>query len=350
MDGNIEDLVLSGKLFEPKSRSSSPVRSRSPSPRIAQWPNDDSEFDYDSDAERRRAIEEKIAKQQDQQDSIGMGPGRTGVKGVIRDRNEAAEHARTKRAQGVDAMNRAMEKASLGGLTWAEEERLRVAEKAREEGQPAEAESRRAPLSKGRFGHLREVGERGYVQAVETEERSVWIVVHIYDPSLDRCAVLDETLSRLARLYPQTKFLRARAGALGFATSHNKPKPSLLSRPPFALHRTPSRKILVPGRYPSEDDDEDGDDEDSSGDEAKSNGGWEDDEVDTDVLPTLLVYRAGELIHSWIRVDWEAKMGIEELLRKHHILSDGGSDGNCGLPSDDDDDLIFSGSDDGYDL
>lgn len=123
----------------------------------------------------------------------------------------------------------------------------------------------------------------------------------------------------------------------------------------------------MPGRYPSEDDDEDGDDEDSSGDEAKSHGGWEDDEVDTDVLPTLLVYRAGELIHSWIRVDWEAKMGIEELLRKyvrhdistvkhtdrntrHHILSDGGSDGNCGLPSDDDDDLIFSGSDDGYDL
>lgn len=200
-DGNIEDLVLSGKLFEPKSRSSSPVRSRSPSPRIAQWPNDDSEFDYDSDAERRRAIEEKIAKQQDQQDSIGMGPGRTGVKGVIRDRNEAAEHARTKRAQGVDAMNRAMEKASLGGLTWAEEERLRAAEKAREEGHPAEAESRRAPLSKGRFGHLREVGERGYVQAVETEERSVWIVVHIYDPVR---LVTRLRLSRADRYYPHS--------------------------------------------------------------------------------------------------------------------------------------------------
>ena len=76
-------------------------------------------------------------------------------------------------------MNRAMEKASLGGMTWAEEERERLAEKAREEG---EEPSHRAPLSKGRFGHLREVGERGYVQAVESEDRNVWVVVNIYDP------------------------------------------------------------------------------------------------------------------------------------------------------------------------
>ena len=95
--------------------------------------------------------------------------------------------------------------------------------------------------------------------------------------------------------------------------------------------------------------------------------------MDTDVLPTMLVYRGGELIHSWVRVDWEANMGVEELLRRcvsyyvpsdkpstrsplvanrHHVLAEGGgSDGNCGLPSDDDgDDLVFSGSDDGYDL
>lgn len=107
-----------------------------------------------------------------------MGPGRTGVKGVIRDRNEAAGAARSRKAAEVDAMNRAMEKASLGGLTWAEEEAL----KAREEGREKEGTEKRIPLSKGRFGHLREVGARGFVQAVESEERSVWVVVHIYDP------------------------------------------------------------------------------------------------------------------------------------------------------------------------
>lgn len=346
-DGNIEDLVLSGKLFQPASRSSSPVRSRSPSPTPAPWPKEDEDYDYDSDAERRRAIEARITSQQREEDSIGMGPGRTGVKGVIRDRKEAQSLARTKRAQEIEAMNRAMEKASLGGLTWAEEEQLRQAEKAREEG-PSSA-STRNPFSKGRFGHLREVGERTFVQAVEAEDPHVWVVIHIYDPSLDRCAVLDETLSRLARMYPSTKFLRARAGALGFATSRPKTQGGnfLSARPPFSLRRTPSRKILVPGGYRSDDED---DEEDSE--EERSDDGWDDDDVDTDVLPTLLVYRGGELIHSWIRVDWEANMGVEELLKKHHILAEGGgSNGNCGFPSDDEDDqddVVFS--DDGYDF
>lgn len=165
--------------------------------------------------------------------------------------------------------------------------------------------------------------------------------------SLDRCAALDETLARIARIYTSVKFLRARAGALGFASSSTKSSHSHLSvkNPPFALKRSPSRRILVPGRYPDDEEDDDTD-EDSEEDDDE---GWGDDAVDTDVLPTLLAYRAGDLIHSWIRVDWEAKLGIEELLRRHHILSDAGSTGNCGLPSDDEDlddlddgELVFS--------
>lgn len=40
-------------------------------------------------------------------------------------------------------------------------------------------------------------------------------------------------------------------------------------------------------------------------------------EVDLDMLPTLLVYRDGELVHNWVRVDWEAgRAGVEELLSK----------------------------------
>ncbi|CAL1710581.1 unnamed protein product [Somion occarium] len=242
-----------------------------------------------------------------------------------------------------------MEKTSLGGKTWAEEERERLAQKAFEEGRP---EMLAQPSRKGRFGHLREVGVQGYVQAVEGEELNTWVVVHIYDPSLDRCATLDETLSRLARLYPSVKFLRARAGALGFASSipATNGRSKRLSRQPFTLTRTPSRKILVPGRFPDDDEDED------SNSESERDEGWDDDAVDTDVLPTLLVYRGGELVHSWVRVDWEAQLGVEELLRRHHVLSESGfgstSNGNCGLSSDDEDDfddgeLVFGGSDDG---
>lgn len=145
---------------------------------------------------------------------------------------------------------------------------------------------------------------------------------HAHTQSLDRCATLDDTLSRLARASPAVKFLRARAGALGFATSTaastRRAASNSLSAPPFALHRTPSRKILVPGRSATGDDDDfDGaDDEDEDSEDEGSDGGWDDDDVDTDVLPTMLVYRAGELVHSWVRVDWEATMGTEELLRR----------------------------------
>jgi hypothetical protein len=59
-----------------------------------------------------------------------------------------------------------MERANLGGKTFLEE---------RDEPIILERQQR------GRFGHLREVGLKGFVPAVE-EDRNVWVVVHIYDP------------------------------------------------------------------------------------------------------------------------------------------------------------------------
>lgn len=177
-------MILSGKLFNPPSRSTSPVRSRSPSPTPVNWPEDGAEYEYDSDAERRRAFEEHRTVLEQQQASIGMGPGRTGVKGVIRDRAEAAAIARSNRAREIAELNRAMEKSGLGGKTWAEEEKERLYEKAILEngGQvprilnDAVSESRR-----GFFGHLMEVGVRTFVPAIE-EPGHIWVVVHIFDP------------------------------------------------------------------------------------------------------------------------------------------------------------------------
>lgn len=116
-----------------------------------------------------------------------MGPGRTGVKGVIRDRKEAEAVQRHRRADEVKELNRKMEKASLTGRTWAEDERERLEEKAREERVSVaellgKGEEEKYTRARGKFGHLREVGLAGYVQAVENEDRQVWVVVHIYDP------------------------------------------------------------------------------------------------------------------------------------------------------------------------
>ena len=254
-----------------------------------------------------------------------MGPGRTGVKGVIRDRDEAAEIHREKKAREVEEMRKKMEASSLGGKTFLEEERERAAKGEKVDGlvmkEVEKEESKRNVVGRkreGKFGHLREVGLKGFLGAVENEDKSVWVVVHLYDPvssislsqhcplttfvqSLERCYLVDETLARLARSFPDTKFLRAKASALGFATTKSSSK---------------SCKLGTPLKSLEEEDDDNGFDEKDKYDDEDSDG-FDSDDVDLDMLPTMLVYLNGELVHNWVRVDWEAgKAGIEELLDK----------------------------------
>ncbi|KII86196.1 hypothetical protein PLICRDRAFT_55935 [Plicaturopsis crispa FD-325 SS-3] len=328
MDADIEELVLSGKLFGGGERSNSPARSPSPD---SGW-HDDEQSGNDSDTDRNAQIEKSLGSAQ-QGSSIGMGPGRTGVKGVIRDRNEASAISRSQRAKELEEMNRQMEKASLGGKTFLEEEREKNIEKAlREGGAPRIREDVFGHKMRGKFGHLREVGVKGFVSAVEEEERGVWVVVHLYDPSLERCYFLDEKLARLARTYPNTKFLRARAVALGFAS-----KASSSSRAPKSSSRLSS--------IPDDEEDPYGD-----GDAHDDTAGSQQGDVDTDMLPTMLVYRDGDLVQNWVRVDWEAeKAGIEELLVSHHILPRGFSASAAGFASDEED-LVWSDEDETFGL
>jgi hypothetical protein len=119
--------------------------------------------------------------------------------------------------------------------------------------------------------------------------------------SLERCYLIDDTLTRLARIHPDTKFLHARASALGFASTSSNSRQS----PP------PSRI-----RNADQDDDEEEGNEKYFDDEIEFADSHAD--IDTDMLPTMLVYRDGELVHNWVRVDWEAgAAGIEELLAKY---------------------------------
>ena len=127
----------------------------------------------------------KSAPQDAPDGSIGMGPGRTGVKGVLRDRAEAEALAREKKSQEMRALNARMERANLGGKTFLEEERERELEKMLLEGIPKDLDAKERGqfrVGKPRFGHLREVGVKNFVSAVEKEERGVWVVVHLYDP------------------------------------------------------------------------------------------------------------------------------------------------------------------------
>lgn len=108
-----------------------------------------------------------------------------------------------------------------------------------------------------------------------------------------RCETVMKELLALARKYPtdagnggRPMWLKARATALSFSLL-----PSANPLPTLDEHDT------------DESDDHPAEDEELR-------------RADTDVLPTLLAYRDGELVHTWIRVDWCATEGVEALLRR----------------------------------
>jgi hypothetical protein len=291
----LEQAVLSGVLFEPlppESPTRTPTSSRSGSP--------------DLDNELLAALKDQPSSSSapaaaPRIPTSDTNLGRTGIKGVIQDRDEALKAERAKKKDEMRVLREKMEKASLSaaGKTYFEEmEEKKLAEKMQEERAKNMYRRRRwrelRAMSKGQgFGHLREIGAAGYLDAVEMEDREVWVVVHLYDSSLERCALLDETLALLARQYHEIKFLRIRASSIGFATTESAP-----------TERLKSNKKLK----------EDYDDENEN-DEDEDRGPNID--VDTDMLPTILVYKAGELEFSWVRADWEAgKDGLGELLKK----------------------------------
>jgi len=185
---DLENLVLSGKLFNGGGSGSSSPR-RSPSPDATKWPYDDDADNYSDDDGSSRRLTSAAQSNPPGVHGGGVGvgvPGRTGVKGVIRDRNEAERNTRDKRAAEIKDLNKRMEKASLTGMTYLEEqalvqdeddeelEQIRFA-RVRDKGQTGHGGG-------GRFGHLREVGLEGFLKAVEQEEQQVWVVLHLYHP------------------------------------------------------------------------------------------------------------------------------------------------------------------------
>ena len=121
-------------------------------------------------------------------------------------------------------------------------------------------------------------------------------------------------MGRLAREHATVKFLRAKASAVGFASGSSS------TGPKRTLSQNLTTKRPIKSGTILEEDEEDpyGEpDDNEKGIEDGADGIDDDEDVDTDVLPTMLVYRGGDLVYNWVRVDWEAgDAGVEELLLK----------------------------------
>lgn len=297
--------------------------------------NDEDAIDDDDD---ERYTSDRYQPKMMDHSSLGPQAGyNTGVKGVRSDAKRHEEVQRALRADQVRAKNERMESMALGkSRTWEEEEadRRNEAEQGLKPGQAAsrsgkdcgddddeelevirqrrlgtlksqaasnearrrkmagEEESDQSTGAGGMFGHLREVGADSYANAIDTEDKNTFVVVHIYvkvsciclqnkgtrshslflysSQYVHACAQLTSVLSSLARMHTQVKFIQVRAGAIGFGSGGKE-----------------------------------------VGDEVEG------DEAAEEVVPTMLVYKGGQLIANLVRVDLEEewKEGQERNIR-----------------------------------
>ncbi|PWN37232.1 thioredoxin-like protein [Meira miltonrushii] len=264
---------------------------------------------------------------EDNQRPIQHGGYQTGVKGVRADAQYQAQLDSEKRAAAIKDHNAQMQSQALGSQrTWKEDdEQTRLEREAgvkpgqnasphdSDEDELAEIrkkrlqnlkshqtanESRRRRMAGedvgsnqnargGFYGHLREVGPDQYVQSIDGENKDTFVVVHIYVKYVHACAILTSALSTLARSHPKVKFLQVRAGSIGFGSGGVD-----------AAKETNDRDL---------------DEEDF-------------DERAEEIVPTLLVYRGGNILANLVRVDLDEGWGdgserrVADILRSHNVI------------------------------
>ncbi|WVF68174.1 hypothetical protein IAT40_002939 [Kwoniella sp. CBS 6097] len=327
MPDSLEAAALNGSLFTFQDTPPSPTRSASTS----SPQNTDNELDSDLDLEDGGQATGQSSRLGRRGDTKGRGAPRvrsppvehdgpqTGPKGVIEDRRAANTHAKQERDRQVAGQLAEANRRALVGLTIDEEDELRRKEhqgnnddeelvewRRRRKAQLAGAHDdddddwghhgeKLAQLDTGRResikrGGLRELGAEGFVDAVE---KPGWVAVLIYEPGIPRCTSLLASMLHLSLNLPSSLSIpitlyRALASSLSFS----------LLPPTSQTHATTTSSY-------HDDDDED-----------VPKG-----KPDPDVLPTMLVYKDGELEHNWVRVDWDVKEdGIEGLFRRVGIL------------------------------
>ncbi|WWC98535.1 hypothetical protein V866_005427 [Kwoniella sp. B9012] len=302
MPDSLETAALKGSLFTFDDSPPSPARSNS----SASLLNTDDELGSDLDDGPSSS---KIG-QRGNTSGKGVPPvngsqiehdgPQTGPKGVISDRKAHSTIQQQRRDKEMNDKVLEQNRKALIGLTVHEEDQLRKKEEeekdleewrrrrkeqlirnSEQDEDEGEDDSRRQSIKRG---GLRELDKSNFIDAVE---RNGWVVVLIYEPETPRCISLLASLLHL---------------------SLNLPSPSTLWIP-LTLYKARATSLQFSLLPPN----------------SSTTIQYEDEEPigtpDPDVLPTMLVYKDGELEKNWVRVDWEVdESGVEGLLKKEGIL------------------------------
>ncbi|CAK9795566.1 Viral IAP-associated factor homolog [Anthophora quadrimaculata] len=63
--------------------------------------------------------------------------------------------------------------------------------------------------NKSKYGEVKEISAKDYVQEVNNAGDDVWVILHLYKPGIPLCTLINQYLANLARKFPVTKFLKS---------------------------------------------------------------------------------------------------------------------------------------------
>ena len=155
---------------------------------------------------RAQLVEDSVLRQK-----LGVGGSFTGPKGVVNDykfhkQQELGRQAAKRRADYNKLSKAALSSGWMGRQLQQEQLTDEFAE-LEDDGFMKEYRERRLQQMM-KFGAVIELETDDYVSAIDDEDASVTLVIHLYQESLEACRRVNSHLDVLARRYPQVKFAR----------------------------------------------------------------------------------------------------------------------------------------------
>jgi len=231
----LEKAVLSGAIFAGPDPDGAEPRARGEANEPSDRANTDDELSLNGDSDDGNAFTHPDELQPNRPGPVRTTKGmshNTGVKGVLadyRNRNTPG-YDELGKGSAADAEDGGDDDGSDGEREAREAyRRTRLQEmmkmgsserrdESRQHSGPSNGDTVGGPRYRAKFGHLREVGQVGFLKAVEEEAGGALVVIHVYTPTLPACNVINHHLSSLARAHPNVNFLRALSSELQFAS------------------------------------------------------------------------------------------------------------------------------------
>ncbi|XP_043285007.1 phosducin-like protein [Venturia canescens] len=199
--------------------------------------SEDEENDSDSNEEGEKTRNEKTSGNSYTSTEINKWDGsssNTGPKGVIRDWQRYKQLESEKHAEQEREKLELMKKLSITCRSALDEEREKLEETDPElaelladefllEYQKQRMKEMMKKAEKLRFGvveNLKDADE--FLKSIDNEDKSVTVVVHIYEDNISGCEAMNGSLITLAKEYPYVKFCKIRGSVAGLSKHFKK--------------------------------------------------------------------------------------------------------------------------------